>query len=340
MVMQMRVNALDSFGTRSPSKTNPISAIKAAGGLYGLRKISLAEWSGRPANDDLHVVIRTDTNTVIGQVGNSYECFDNASFFGPVARALVETGAQISRFQIIDNGTRAFMRLAWPDDQNLRIGKPKVGDIVGRRAILSTSHDGKFAGKFILQMLRLACSNGMTVPVAQGIRGFVPCEMALTHTVGGKQQLVNLREMVPTIESYIRRFQIAADLLADTAVSKEQAETIIQRIADPRDTGKSRTTGEPNLALQRVNRITALFYGEQAEADNRTVKDTGWGLYNAAVDFYTHDKGTRGENRHEQRFKSLLPGGAASREIMRSWGIVTDGLGVTKALAGAVSGMN
>ena len=51
----VKTNALDAFGTRSPSKKNPLSAMRAAKALYGLKKVSLAEFSGQPANDDLHV---------------------------------------------------------------------------------------------------------------------------------------------------------------------------------------------------------------------------------------------------------------------------------------------
>jgi hypothetical protein len=302
--------------------------MRAAGALFGLRKVSLTEWSGKPANPDLFVVVREDTETVIGQVGRNYTCFPNSEFFVPVAEALVGTGAQITRFQMIDGGTRAFMRLAWPEDQNLRIGPPKVGDIVGRRAILSTSHDGKYAGKFVLQMLRLICSNGMTIPVGE-------YDMALTHTKGGKQQLVDLTKLVPRIETYIHRFQVAADMLAETRIDAgtDRATDIIAKIADPRETGKERAT-------KRITRIAELFDGGQPDSENRAIKNTGWGLYQATVDFFTHEKGTRGKNEQEQRFKSLLPGGPANREIVRAWGIVTDGLGVTDALKSELVSVN
>ncbi|KKM63518.1 hypothetical protein LCGC14_1510620, partial [marine sediment metagenome] len=203
-----RINALDSFGTPSSSRTDPIKAMEAADGLYGLRKVLLAEFAGcksSDANDDLHVVVRTDTGRAIGAVGNSYECFANREFFGPTADALIETGARIDRFQTLADGTRAFMRLSWADDLNLTIGRPKVGDLVGRRCTLSTSHDGKWAGKFTFQMLRLACSNGMTAPVGT-------FDTTLTHTVGGHQQLIDLQKLVPLIDLYVRQFEHAANV--------------------------------------------------------------------------------------------------------------------------------
>lgn len=325
-------NALDSFGTKSPSRTDPIAAIDAGGGLFGLKKVSLAEFSGQPANNDLHVVIRTDTGQAIGQVGNTYECFPNEEFFGPTATALVETGARIDRFQMLDDGTRAFMRLSWDKNCDLRIGGAKVGDIVGRRATLSTSHDGKWAGKFTLMMLRLACSNGMVVPVGS-------CEVALTHTVGGHTQLRDLAVLAPTIDTYVRQFETAAGILADTRIrpTDDLCETIIQQIVDRQKSAGNTKAGVPNQAQNRINRIRDLFAGQQPEAGNRAIKDTGWGLYQAAVHYLTHETRTRGDNELAQRFKSLLPGGTANREIVRAWEVVTAGLGVKDQIAAAVN---
>ena len=327
VAMSTRTNALDSFGTRSPSKVNPRKALEAAGALFGLKKVTQAEWSGKPANPDLHVVVRTDTGEAIGQVGNAYECFDNEAFFVPTVEELVTTGARIDRCQLLDRGTRSFMRLSWDEDHDLTIGRPKVGDIVGRRAILSTSHDGKSAGKFSLQMLRLICSNGMTVPIGT-------FETALTHTVGGHQQLIDLQKLMPMIERYVRQFGAAANLLADTHIdmSREKVRkntwAIAAKMVDSAGKAGNKKDGKPNRAKDRVRRIMELFQGGQPGADSRECNGTGWGLYNAGVDYFTHDKGTRGDNERVQRFKSLLPSGSANKEIVRAWDVVVDGLGV------------
>ena len=47
MVANLRdTNALDSFGVKSPSPTDPLAAMRAAGALFGLRKMSLSEFAG------------------------------------------------------------------------------------------------------------------------------------------------------------------------------------------------------------------------------------------------------------------------------------------------------
>lgn len=330
----VRINALDSFGVKTPNKKDPYAAMEAARGLFPLQKVSLTEWSGKPANNDLFVVVRTDTGQVIGQVGANYECFDNRSFFGPVAESLVKhSGAEIERFQMLDSGTRSFMRLSWPKEKNLRIGRAKVGDIVGRRCTLSTSHDGKYAGKFNMMMLRLACSNGLMVPCGT-------YEIVLTHTTGGHTQLKDLQELVPTIDRYVTSFEAAANILVGTRVDPKSdlCREVVQKIADPNKAAKPTKAGEPNRAQTRINRIMGLFAGEQPGADEPEMKGTAWGLYNAFVDYCTHDKGTRGEDENEQRFRSLLPGsGSASREILRAWDVIVDGVGVRKEIEAAIA---
>lgn len=338
-------NALDSYGIKSPSRTDPIKAMEAAGGLFGLRKEPLSRFASTPANDDLHVVIRTDTGQAIGQVGNSYEPFDNEAFFVPTAKALIEeTGAKIDRFQMLDSGTRAFMRLSWPQDRNISIGRPKVGDIVGRRCTLSTSHDGKWAGKFSLQLLRLICSNGMVAPIGE-------YDMSLTHTIGGHQQLIDLQKLIPMIERYVRKFEVAANILVDTPalMSDDRTMEVIRKMVDPGDKAGEKKAGGANRAQKRINRVAELFTGEQPGWDSPECLDTGWGLYQAANHFFTHEKGTRGktpDERHTQHFKSLLPGGPANKEIVRAWEVVTgdgkewEGLGVHDAIEAQVAAIN
>lgn len=328
-----RVNALDSFGVVAP-KNDPRAALKAAGADFSLRKVSLEEWAGRPCGAGLHVVVREDTDTAIGQVGDNYTCFDNDEFFVPVATALIEqTGAHIDRFQSLDDGRRAFMRLSWDESHNIRVGG-RVGDIVGRRCIVSTAHDGKWAAKFSMQMLRLICSNGMVVPVGTA-------DMALTHTVGGQQQLADLSAIAPLIEQYQRQFETAANLLAETPIKPTDAlcEQIVKRIADPNSLAGETKKKEPNRAAQRIAAIMELFDGKQPGFDNRAMRNTGWGLYNAAVDHMTHGTGEKAE-KVEQRFRSLLPGGTANRGIVRAWSIVTDGLGVSDRIRDAVAALN
>ncbi len=50
----VRINALDSFGTRVTSRTDPIKAMEAAGGLFGLRKYFVL-WAGMVS---LHTLVR------------------------------------------------------------------------------------------------------------------------------------------------------------------------------------------------------------------------------------------------------------------------------------------
>ena len=63
-------NALDSYGIKSPSRTDPIKALEAAGGLVGLRKEPRSRFASTPAHDHLHVALRTDTGQAIGPGGS------------------------------------------------------------------------------------------------------------------------------------------------------------------------------------------------------------------------------------------------------------------------------
>lgn len=328
-----RVNSLDAFGDQIPKtlRRNPEAALAEVGGDYGLEKKTLSEWSGMPANDDIHAIIRTDTGACIGAVGNKYKPFSNVEFFVPPAQALIDTGAEIERIQITDGGTRAFMRLSWSDEFNVKVGDRKVGDIVGRRAILSTSHDSKYAGKCILQMLRLACSNGMTIPVA-------PYEVTLIHTSGGEQQLIDMTELAPTIGDYVEKFEVASEIMAGTKVSEKRTEELVVKVADPGGHASTNKDGSNNKAMDRVSTMLRLINGMQPEGDGKALKNTAWGVYQGCVDWYTHRGGSTDDS--ELGFKRLLPGasgGSASKQIVKAWNVITSELDLTDQIKAATS---
>lgn len=333
MVAATRVHPSDAFGTKSPSKKNPMSALRAAEADFTLRKTPLSEIlpAGMSCLPSQHVVIREDTNTVIGQVGESYETVDNMEFFAPIAESLVEqSGAQIERFAMTNDGRLGHMRLSWADDRNIVIGRPKVGDIVARRATLSTSHDGTRCGKMVLEMLRLACLNGMTVPCGQA-------EFYLTHTRGGKDQLAEIIRMVPQIEAYVRQFTVAGTIMSETGIdfNDKRCLEIVSKVMDPKKSAGNKKSGGRNQSQNRIDDVMTLL-SRQPGAESREIKGTAWGLFNGFADYFTH---SRGENKStEARFKALVPGkngGAGNREIVRAWNVVVDECGVRKAIDAA-----
>lgn len=329
----MVTNALDSFGTASKGKGSAADLIRSHGAAFELEKVALDKWSRQASIPGQFVVVRKDTNTAIGMVGENYTPMDNMEFFCPIADALVEgTGAKIDRFSTLDSGARSIMRLSW--DENFRIGGNKVGDIVGRRAVITTSHDGKWAGKLILQALRLACSNGMTVPVGES-------EFGLTHSCNGVRQLADIVRMIPKIHEYFMQFQAAGEIMANTPIlsTDKRCLSIIKKVMDPEKRAGETKAGELNKAAERVERIRILFT-KQPGADNKAMSGTAWGLFNAFTDYYNHGKNTRGENVAEQRFRSLLPGkngGPGAKDIARAYSIVTKELKIDKAIAAAVN---
>ncbi len=154
--------------------------------------------------------------------------------------------------------------------------------------------------------------------------------MKLTHTIGGHAQLIDLQKLIPVIERYVRQFEAAANILVNTrcAMTDERTLEIIRKMADPTGKAAEKKSGGANRAQERVNRIQELFAGGQPGADTKECKETGWGIYQAGNHYWTHEKGTRGEDEGAQRFKALLPGGPANKEIVRAWDVCVDGLGI------------
>jgi len=330
--MSLRINALDNFGTPATRAmaTDPMAVIRAAGADFDLESVSLNSL-GILSNDDLYCVRRSDDGRIIGQVGNQYAPMSNRDFFVPLAEALIEhTGARIERFAELGGGNRAFMRLMWEDD--IKVGpNSKVGDVVGRRATLHTGHDGKWAGKLSLQMLRLICLNGMLVPVGKH-------EFTVVHSKGGVATLADIVRMIPRIDEYTTKFKAAAGVLIETPVTPTKAREVITSFVDPKDNAGETKNGEDNKTRQRVNRVWNLFNGGQPGAGTKAMKGTAWGVYNALTDDRQYGGRTSGDNTEaEKRFKMMLPGGSANRGIIQAWDTTIDKLELRTAINAAVS---
>ncbi len=313
-------DVLGSVGTRARKDETASALLRRVGADFDVEKKPLSEVLGRKygALDNQYVVVRKDTNEVIGQVGDNYTPMSNRDFFTLGDDLRLASKARILDFTMLDGGSRSVMRFAWPD--NIVIGDRRLGDIVAREGILSTSHDGRYAGKLHIMVKRLVCLNGMTV-----IDGDRSVCFPMRHSYCGEAQFEQIRKMVPKIDAHFDRFQARANILAGEKVGLERAEKIIAKIMDPRTLAGENKDKSDNQAANRINTVTTLFDGGQPGSSLESVKGTAWGLYQAFTHYYNHERGTRGENQRELRYKAMLPESPVAKEMTKVFsGIVSE----------------
>lgn len=313
----MRTNPLEGIGTAvAPEVATKVDAAMRGSDLdFGVDLVPMKNATtgeivrGEPVGDQTegeplwYQVTRTDTNDVLGVVGQRFAPFQNSDVFTPFAEAFIDSGARITRTATLERGARCFMGFEWDKKHNVKV----VGDIVGLRALIQGCHDGRFAHVVRAYPLRLACINGMVVPV--------PCfnfDVRIKHTAGGEEKLRDALDVLTDIRQYFDTFGEVATQMAQTPVTPELAAEIIETL---------------KLNGERTDEILSLFNGGQAGATHEAVKGTAWGLLNAVTD--AADYGER-----NARIRLTAGNSEANQLFKRAW----DGSGTSMRLKTAAYG--
>ena len=160
------------LGTEVPQAVNSAEAIKVAGLDYTVAKRKLKTVGGIEVPNHF-ATVRTDTNEVLGVVGNKYTILQNKgafSFFDGIVgvkEAMYHTAGALGK------GERIWLLAKLPD--YIRT----VGDdITEKYLLLSNTHDGTGSVQIMFTPIRVVCQNTLNVGISQGTN-----KVKLRHTM-------------------------------------------------------------------------------------------------------------------------------------------------------------
>lgn len=325
MAAHTRINPLDALGTKVEKGMSVRDALNEAGAGFQVRKLPLKQVLGNgfsAPGDKSHVVV-TDQGAILGMVGRNYTPVSHVDFMTPIAQQLVEAGAKIESVTTRDNGSHCYMRLTQGNEVKIGSQGSKVGDIIGAKLTLCSSLDGDFANKLSASMLRLACENGMTMPIGES-------EFTIPHETNLWKAMERVQYELPKIKSYFQQFAQAAEILANTRIEGSQVRNIIAKIVDPNKAAKTLKNGNSNAAQRRIDRVASLFEGSQPDGHNIAIRNTAYGLWQAIGDVENH--GFDNQVDMDARYNRLLPGGQGVRNIARGFNVIIDELGIRQQI--------
>lgn len=316
-----RVAVIDSIGTRAEAGDNSLAALKRAQLDFDVDLIAaknpvtgevITEGKDKDGNPlgKYFFTVRRDTKQVLGVVEGRYTVIPNREVFDIADAMVEEDGAMITRAGALNGGARCFMNLDWPNQKNISV----LGDIVSRRCILATSHDGKYSTIVRLTPMRLACLNGMVIPV--------PCfsfEYRIKHTESASDRLNEARGVMAGASQYFETFGAVARRMAEIKVTTANAERLLKAIPD---IGKDTTASN-----KKREEIIGLFEGGQANGNHEAIRGTSWGLFNAIAEFADHNgriRLARGSGPAVQRFKSGFEGSSQRLKFNAYHTLVSD----------------
>ena len=281
----------DAVRTVDPSTAQNAEAMIAAAGLgwtveqHPLEAVLAHGGEALRLPVPKHVAnVRSDTRAVVGVVGEAYEPLQNRAAFA-FCDAITDSG----RAHWIGAGetrggarVHALMRL----DREIRIGGAE-GEEVLPLLCFRNGHDGGLAVTVSVAPFRLACLNGMLIPLPDAQRTW-----KARHTARIEARLADARRTLGIAWRYYDELEeVGARLLAQR-MGEGEFERFLARLVPLPEPRPDETNG--GRAVRNAERVReAIRTAYRTTPDLTDIRGTGWGALQAVTAYVDYTQPTR-----------------------------------------------
>jgi phage/plasmid-like protein (TIGR03299 family) len=303
--------------TVDPASTQSAAEMIAAAGLdwrveqHSLEAVVEREYQSVRVPVPRYVAtVRSDTRAVLGVVGDGYEPLQNAAAFA-FCDAITDSGrAHWIGAGATRGGARvhALMRL----DREIRIGGAEGEDVLPLLCFRN-GHDGGLAVTVSVLPFRLACLNGMLVPV-EGVER----TWKARHTANVEAKLADARRTLGIAWAYYDELEALGGRLLRERMDAAAFERFLARLVPLPERNPDRSDG--GRAVRNVERVReAIRTAYRAAPDLDNVRGTRWGALQAVTAYVDHTQPTRqtaGRSHAEARFER-----ATEPQPLKDWAL-------------------
>jgi phage/plasmid-like protein (TIGR03299 family) len=286
------------LGTKLYEPATAALAIGKAGLNFGVQLRSLVTAEGI-AVDQRKAVVRTDTNDVLGVVGNSYQPVQNHQCFGFLDAIVAEGELKYHTAGALGKGERIWMLAKLPGE--IRINDSE--DVTEKFLLLHNSHDGTSSLRVFFTPIRVVCANTLAMAETRS-RG---SGIAIAHKGNLVSKIAEAQEILGFAKRFYDDAEEKINRLASFHPSRQQLEDYFYNLyPDADDAGRFRAR---NI---RRELIRLFEYGRGQEIPQ--TKLTAWSAFNAVTEFVDHHRQTRGQSYYDKvsaRLKSAWFGSGA-----------------------------
>lgn len=277
------------LGTQLYEPATAAEAIEAAGLSYEVDLKSIETDDGIPI-PQRKAVIRTDSNQVLGVVGNSYQPVQNHQCFEFLDAVVQDGRLRYHTAGALGKGERVWMLAKLPGEIRIKDSE----DVTDQFLLLSNSHDGSSALRVYFTPIRVVCANtlGMAERKSRGQGVSIIHKGDLTTKVAEAQEILGFaKRFYDDLGSRI-------DRLASHYPSRDQLEVYFQTLYPDHPEAKNQRAKNVRTELFR------LF--EHGRGQNiLETKLTTWAAFNAVTEFVDHHRSTRGKSDQQRRSRRL-----------------------------------
>lgn len=273
------------LGTELANPATAEEAIKYAGLDFEVVKVPLFIYPDSPISvPGQYATVRTDTNDVLGVVGERYNPLQNSEAFGFFDPLVDRDEAMYHTAGTLGKGERIWIMAKLPDYISVK------GDQVDKFVLLASSHDG--SGSIIAKFtpIRVVCNNTLSAALA-GKSDTVK----IRHTRTMKDRLAEAHRVLGLSNKIYDQLDAIFNQMAETKITDEAMKTYIINSLTPDNKSEEEKEEMSTRLINITNRVIGLTE-EGMGMNHEATKGTLWGAYNALTEYADHHKVVRGDD--------------------------------------------
>ena len=258
--------------------------IVAAGLDYEVRLAELQTRDGLPV-PARKAVVRTDTDDVLGVVGNSYAPVQNRQAFGFLDAVAAEGGIRYHTAGALRRGERIWLLGKLPGQIRVK----GSDDLTEKFVLLSNSHDGSSALRVFFTPIRVVCANTL----AMADRGGKGEGISIRHQGNLATKVQEAQQVLGLARRYYDDLEDRIDFLAGHHPTAAQLGRYFEALyPDPAEGNGSRARNVRDALYNLFERGK----GQEIPA----VRHSTWAAFNAVTEYIDHHRSSRGTGEHER----------------------------------------
>lgn len=293
------------LGTRLDEPATAQEAMVAAGLEYlaDLRDIQTVDGNPIPSRK---AVVRSDTDDVLGVVGNSYVPVQNYQAFGFLDAIVADGSLRYHTAGALGKGERVWMLAKLPDDIRVK----NSDDITEKYLLLSNSHDGSSSLRVHFTPIRVVCANTLAIAARNG-RGQ---GVSIIHKGDLTAKVQQAQEVLGLAKRFYDEVDAQINRLATHYPSLRQLEEYFRQVYPDSPDGESTRTKNVRQELLRL-------FEKGIGHDIPEIRHSTWTALNAVTEYVDHYRSTRGKTAADRASNRLDSAwfGSGARLKERAW---------------------
>ncbi len=244
--------------------------------------------------------IRSDTEQVLGVVGNDYEIVQNVnafSFFDAIVASrkgiLYETAGALGK------GERIFITAKLPD--YIKVGRD---DLIEQYLLLTTSHDGSGSITIAFTPVRVVCQNTLNAALKNSSN-----TIKIRHTASAAEKLKGAQQILGSSMLQSVELEAVFNRWARVKITDREVKQLIQlaMAANKEVLENIQNERQEELSATYNNTVSSVmeYALSSPSQQEQTTKGTLFGAYNAVTGYFQN---VRNYKDGEAKFKSVMYG--------------------------------